>query len=67
MHSMLGEFALKIKNCQFKQKFSAVTNSNMQSSLVVLTFSVFDQRYPFWANLVQKVKIVRLNWNLYQD
>ena len=26
----------------------------MQNSIVVFTFSVFNQKYPFWANLVQK-------------
>ena len=27
-------------------------------------FSVLDQKYSFWVNLVQKNKIVRLSWNL---
>ena len=27
-------------------------------------FSVFYRKYPFWANLVQKFKIVSLRWNL---
>ena len=27
-------------------------------------FSVLDQKYPFWQNLVQKVKINSLSWNL---
>ena len=26
--------------------------------------SDLDWKYPFWANLVQKMKIVRLSWNL---
>ena len=25
---------------------------------------VFDKKYPFWANLVQKLKIVSLRWNM---
>ena len=24
----------------------------------------FDRKYPFWTNLVQKVKIISLSWNL---
>ena len=40
------------------------TNSNMQNSMVMFTFSVFDQEYAFWANLVQKIKIVSSGWNL---
>ena len=36
----------------------------MQNSFVVFTFSVFDQKHTFWANLVQKIKIVSLSWNL---
>ena len=27
-------------------------------------FSVSDRKYPLWANLVQNIKIVNLNWNL---
>ena len=32
--------------------------------MVVFTFSVLDWKHPFWANLVQKIKIVSLSWNL---
>ena len=28
------------------------------------TFFVFDQKYLFWANLAQKIKIMTLIWNL---
>ena len=27
------------------------------------TFSVFDWKYPFWANLAQKIKIANLGQN----
>ena len=27
-------------------------------------FSVFEWKYPVWANLVQKTKIISLSWNL---
>ena len=36
----------------------------MQNSMAMFTFSVFDQEYVFWANLVQKIKIVSSRWNL---
>ena len=36
----LGKFGRKTQNCQFKQKFGAQTNSNMQNSIVMSTFSV---------------------------
>ena len=29
----------------------------MQNLLMLLTFFVFEWKYPFWANLVQKIKI----------
>ena len=32
--------------------------------MVVFTFSVLDQKDPFWANLVEKIKIVSLSQNL---
>ena len=36
----------------------------MQNSIVMLTFSVFNRKYPFWINLVQNIKIGSLSWNL---
>ena len=36
----------------------------MQNSMMTFTSSVFDQKYPFWENLFQKLKIVSLSWNL---
>ena len=32
--------------------------------MVMFTFSVFERKYPFSGYLVQKIKIVSLNWNL---
>ena len=61
---LLGKFDPKGQNYQFKLKFDAFTNSNMQNSMVVFTFLVFDQKCPFWVNLVQKVRIISLSWNL---
>ena len=53
----LGKFGPKNQNYQFKPKFGTYTNSNMQNSMVMLTFPVFEWKYPFWANLVQIVNI----------
>ena len=36
----------------------------MQNSRKCSLFSVLHQKYPFWANLVQKIKIVSLSSNL---
>ena len=30
--------------------------------MVMFPFSVFDWHYPFWINLVQKIKIENLSW-----
>ena len=32
--------------------------------MVVFILIVLDWKYPFWTNLVQKIEIVSLNWNL---
>ena len=32
--------------------------------MVLLTFFVSDEKHTFWENLVQKIKIVSLCWNL---
>ena len=36
----------------------------MHNSVMLFTFFIFDQKWPFWANFVQIVKIVSLRWNL---
>ena len=60
----LGKFGPKNQNSRFKLKFGSYSNSNMQNSMVMFILSVFEWKYPFWANLVQKVKILTLSWNL---
>ena len=32
--------------------------------MMMFRFSIFNQKYPFWANLFQQFKIVSLGWNL---
>ena len=41
----LGKFGPKNQNCQFKLKFGTYTNSNMQSSLMLFTFSINTKIY----------------------
>ena len=60
----MGKFSPKNQNHQFKLKCDTQTNSNMQNLVVVLTLFIFDQKYPFWVNLIQKIKTVSLSWNL---
>ena len=59
-----GKFSPKSQNYQLKLKFVTYTNSNMQNSMMLFTFFVFEWKYPFWANLVQKIKIISLSWKL---
>ena len=54
-----GQTWTKNQIFRFKLKFG-----NMQNSMVVFTFSVLDQKLTFRANLVQKIKIISLSWNL---
>ena len=56
----LSKFTQKIKIVESKLKFGTQSNLNMQNSMVMFTFSVFDQKYPFRAKLVQKTKILSL-------
>ena len=60
----LGKFGLRIQNCLFKVKFNNNTNSNMQNSIVMFILFVLEWKHPFWANLVQIIKIVGLNRNV---
>ena len=64
LNTLLGKFDLKYENCQTKLTSGTKTNLNMQNSVVVFSFFIFERNNPFWSNKVQKIKIVRLNWNL---
>ena len=63
----LNKFGIKNQNFQFKMKLDTDTNSNMQNSMVVFNFFIFDRKYLFWANLVQETKVITLSWNLVAD
>ena len=60
----MGKFSPKNQNHQFKLKCDTQTNSNMQNLVVVLTLFIFDQKNPFWVNLIQKIRTVSISWNL---
>ena len=57
----LGKFGPKNQYFWSKLKFGSQTNLHMQNSMVMFTFSVFDQKFPFWEILVQKIKIASLS------
>ena len=48
----------------FKMKLGFYTNSNKLHLMWMFTVFVQDWKYPFWANLFQKIKIVYNQWNL---
>ena len=63
-HTLFRKFGLKNKNCQLKTKLGTWTNSNMQNSMEMFTIFVCGRKYPFWANLVQEIKLVSWRQNL---
>ena len=63
-NTLLGQFGPKNQNCQLNVKLGTKNNLNKQNSLAVFTFFDFDQKCPFWANLVQDVEIFSLKWKL---
>ena len=52
LDDLSGNLIQKLKIVKFKLKFSTQTYINIQNSIAIFTFCVFDQKYPFWANLV---------------
>ena len=55
----LSIFGPKNQNYQFNLKFSTTyNNSNMQNSMLIFTFFVFDHNYTLWVKLVENVKII---------
>ena len=52
-----GKKKKKKKNCYFKLGFILLTSLNMQNSMVVFAFSNLDGKFPFRADLLQKIKV----------
>ena len=50
----MSKFGPKNQNCQFKLKFENQTNWNMQNSMMMFTFFVYNWKYFFLAVLYQK-------------
>ena len=50
----VGKFGPKNQNYQFKLKFGTEINSNMIVAMVMLIFSVFDSKYPFFGKICSK-------------
>ena len=50
----LGKFGPKSQNCQFEWKFDTYANVNMQDSMMVFIFSIFDQKFLFWGKFAPK-------------
>ena len=44
-----NKFGPKNQYCQSELKFGTYTNLNMQNSMVVFTFSMFNRKYLFWG------------------
>ena len=51
---LLGKTSPKYQNCYSKLKFDTQINSNMQNSMVVFTFSIFDRKYLFLGKFGSK-------------
>ena len=54
------DFSVFNRKYPFRQIW--LKKKNLTNSMVLFTFSAFDWKYPFWKNLVQKIKIVILSW-----
>ena len=57
----LGKFCLENQNFQFKLKSGIYTNSNMQNSMVVFIFLVFDENTLFWVNYLDLPKVSKMS------
>ena len=60
-NTLFGKMSPKIQNFLFKVKCDTWTSWKMQNSMVLINFSALGWEYIFWVNLVQKIKIVRVN------
>ena len=61
---LFGQIWSKKSELLVLAEFWQLFNSNLQNSLVVFPFSVFNWKNPFWVNLIQTIKTVSFNRNL---
>ena len=60
--TLFGQTWSKKLKLTVEAEFGTETNSNnIHNSMVAFTFFVSGRKYSFWANLVQKIKIVKLS------
>ena len=43
--NLFGKTGPKNQSCQFKLKFGSKTNSNIQNSMIIFIFYVYDHKY----------------------
>ena len=55
--TLFDKFGRKNSNCQFKLKIGTNTNLDMKNSVVMFIFCVFQRKYSFLGNLLQKSKL----------
>ena len=58
-----GEEIVKYR-CVCRPRVEKFSISDEHGYMRKFDFSVLDQKYPFWSNLVQKITIVSLNSHL---
>ena len=56
----LGKIGPINQNCQFKLEFGNYTNSNIQNSMVMFTFSALYRKHPFWETKVNEARLLSL-------
>ena len=62
--TFLSKFDPKTSNCLFKVKYGTKPSSNTPNLMVMFIFSCVLLEIPFWINLILKIKVVSLSWNL---
>ena len=56
--AFLDKFSPKNHNYLLKLKFGTWNNLSLLNSMVIFTFYILNWKYSFWANLIQKFKII---------
>ena len=63
-NTLFGQIWSKKSKLSVEAEIWYLLNSSMQNSMVMFILSVFDWKYPFWVNLVKKIKIISWSGNL---
>ena len=62
--TFFGKFVPKTQSCQFKLRFGAKTNSNIQNSMVILVLFLLLTQIPFLGRFGPKIKDAILSLNV---